>query len=175
MALFIKAKKKKNQELVEEIILEHYNQYYRLAYSYVHNEDDALDIVQNGAYKAIKGSHTLHNQEYAKTWVYRVMLNEIFKYAKQPKFISYDAMLETDEKGVGYQEDAYADIDLQRVLDSLAPEEKAIILLRFFEDKKIEEIAELLGENINTIKSRLYRCMKKMRITLSEDANQNIV
>lgn len=175
MALFIKAKKKNNQELIEEIILSQYDQYYRLAYSYVHNEHDAFDIVQNGAYRAIKGSHTLHNPEYAKTWVYRVMLNEVFKYVKQPKFVSYDAMLQETEKDACYLEDTYTDIDLQKVIDRLPPMEKAIIILRFFEDKKIEEIAEILGENVNTIKSRLYRCMKKLRITLSDDADKNIV
>ena len=39
------AEKKTNEKIVEEIILEQYNQYYRLAYSYVHNEVDAEDIV----------------------------------------------------------------------------------------------------------------------------------
>lgn len=43
-----------NKALIEEIILEKYNQYYRLAYCYTHNEADASDIVQNGAYKAIR-------------------------------------------------------------------------------------------------------------------------
>lgn len=43
-----------NKTIIEQIILEKYNQYYRLAYSYVHNETDAFDIVQNGAYKALR-------------------------------------------------------------------------------------------------------------------------
>ena len=55
------AGKKTNEKIVEEIILEQYNQYYRLAYSYVHNEVDAEDIVQNGAYKALRNSKTLRN------------------------------------------------------------------------------------------------------------------
>ena len=39
--------------------------------------------------------------------------------------------------------------------------------MKFFEDKKLEEIAEILNENLSTIKSRLYRSMKKLRSTLS--------
>ena len=175
MQIFPGRKSKTNKELIEQIILEKYNQYFRLAYSYVHNDADACDIVQNGAYKAIKNSHTLHKPEFAETWLYRIMLNEIFRYAKQPKFLSYEAMLEEEGRDTGSVEDTYADIDLQRALEALPAEDKAIVILRFFEDRKIEEIAVILDENVNTVKSRLYRSMKKMRISLSDDVSQNIV
>lgn len=167
---FLSGKKDKtNKALIEQIILEKYNQYYRLAYSYVHNEADANDIVQNGAYKALRSSHTLKKPEYAETWVYRIMLNECFRQFKQPQFLSYEAIQE--ENGIKLEgiEDSYADIDLQRAIDALPEKDKAIILLKYFEDKTIEEIADILDENVNTVKSRLYRSMKKLRSTLSDE------
>lgn len=45
--------------------------------------------------------------------------------------------------------------------------------MRYFEDKKLEEIAEILEENVNTIKSRLYRSIKKMRTALSDEPGSN--
>ena len=159
-------KKKSNEEIVEEVILEQYKQYYRLAYSYVHNDADAEDIVQNGAYKALRSSNTLRNPEYAKTWVYRIMLNEIFNFLRQPKAVSYEYMQEEMGMEAEHVEDTYTDIDLQTALDSLPEQDKAIIVMKFFEDKKLEEIADILNENINTIKSRLYRSMNKLRIRL---------
>lgn len=45
--------KKKTEQCIEDILLENYDHYYRMAYSYTHNEADAQDIVQNGAYRAI--------------------------------------------------------------------------------------------------------------------------
>ena len=163
------ARKRTNEEIVEEVILEQYNQYYRLAYSYVHNEADANDIVQNGAYRALRSANTLQQLEYAKTWIYRIMLNEIFRYTKQTKDISYEALQEEKQKETEYVEDSYKDIDLERALDELPEKDKAIIVLRFFEDKTLEEIAQILEENISTIKSRLYRSMKKLKILLSDD------
>lgn len=160
-------KKKNNEELIETIILEQYNQYYRLAYSYVHNESDAYDIVQNGAYKALRSSRSLRNAEYAKTWVYRIVLNEIFTFLKQPKFESYEYIQEESGVDADYSEDRYSNIDLQRAMDSLSSQEKAIVTLKYFEDKKIDEIADILNENTNTIKSKLYRSMKKLRLNLS--------
>ena len=94
------------------------------------------------------------------------MLNEIFNSLRRPQAMSYEYMQE--EMGIEAEpvEDTYTDIDLQRALDSLPEQDKAIVAMRFFEDKKLEEIADILDENISTIKSRLYRSMKKLRIRL---------
>lgn len=167
MNFFFGEKDKQNKKRIEQIILEKYNQYYRLAYSYVHNESDANDIVQNGAYKALRSSHTLKRPEFAETWVYRIMLNECFQKIKEPRFFSYEAMQEEGGGKVEAVEDSYMDLDLKRALDMLAEKDRAIIILKYFEDKKLEEIAEILDENVNTVKTRLYRSMKKLRSTLS--------
>lgn len=172
MHFFFEKKDTTNKSLIEQIILEKYNQYYRLAYSYVHNEADASDIVQNGAYKAIRNSHTLNKPEYAETWIYRIMLNECFRYLKQPQFLSYEAIQEENGIEVGYTEDTYANVDLQRAMNALPEKDKAIVILKYFEDKKLEEIAEILDENVNTIKSRLYRGMKKLREALSDETSK---
>jgi len=163
------SRKNTNQELIEQLILENYNQYYRIAYSYVRNEADACDIVQNGAYRAIRGSHTLKKAAYAQTWVYRIMLNECFRFLRQPKHLSYEELQDEMGNEPFYTEDGSASLDLQRALDALPEQDKAVILLRYFEDMKLEEIAMILEENLSTVKSRLYRSMKKLRGALGED------
>lgn len=169
--LFPGKKEKANKALIEQTILEKYNQYYRLAYSYVHNEADAYDIVQNGAYKAIRSSHTLKQPEYVQTWIYRIMLNECFGYGKRGDCLSYEAIQEErgEEAAV---EDHYANLDLQRAMDVLSDSDRAVIILKYFEDRKLEEIAEILEENVNTVKSRLYRSLRKLREILG-DGNEN--
>lgn len=173
MAIFFE-KKDTKKKLVEDIILQKYNQYYRLAYSYVHNESDALDIVQNGAYKAIKSSHSISRMEYAETWVYRIMLNECFAFLRQRRPFSYEELQEENGIETGSTVDRYSNIDLQRALDSLSKEDKAIVILKFFEGMTLEEIAAILDENVNTIKSRLYRGMRKLRDLLSDEENGTI-
>ena len=51
----------------------------------------------------------------------------------------------------------------------MSVKDKAVIELKYFEDLKLEEIADILEENISTVKSRLYRGLKKLRIQLQED------
>ena len=159
--------KKTKAKTVERLLLTNYNQYYRLAYSYVHNDADACDIVQNGAYKALRGSGTLKNAAYAETWVYRIMLNECFRHLRQPRKYSYESMQETGFE-LSYTEDNCDKIDLRRALDALQEKDKAVVILRYFEDRKLEEIADILEENVNTVKSRLYRSIKKLRDHLED-------
>lgn len=159
---------KKKEQLVEEIILKKYNSYYRLAYSFVHKESDAEDIVQNMAYNALRAAGDLRNPEYAETWIYRILMNEIFKLQKRPENFSYEEYMEKTGNEGENVEDTYEDVDLMRTLDELPKKDKLLVELRFFEDRTLEEIALILGENVNTVKSRLYRSLKKMRIMLEE-------
>ena len=64
--------------------------------------------------------------------------------------------------------DKYEDIDLQRALDQLPEKYRTIIVLRYFEDMKIGDIAQILDENENTIKTRLYNALAKLKISISE-------
>lgn len=152
---------KNKRDVVEQLLLNNYNKYYRLAYSYLHNESDAGDIVQNGAYKAILNSNKLQNIEYAETWIYRIMMNEIFAKYREKDVISLD-LIDFD-KG---KEDQYENVDLKKAIDSLDKKDRAVVILRYFEDMKLEEIAVLLEENLSTVKSRLYRSMKKLKLQL---------
>ncbi len=173
MLIFPGKKANTHKGLIEQTILEKYNHYYRLACSYTHNEDAAKDIVQNGAYKALRNHHTLKDPQFAETWLYRIMLNECFQYMRQPKHISYESILEDGGAELGSTEDTYANIDLQKAIDMLPEKDKAIVILKYFEGKKLEEISAILGENTNTVKSRLYRSMKKLRSALEDGSAQS--
>ena len=68
----MKRKDKQAEKCIEEILLENYDRYYHLAYSYTHNEADAQDIVQKGVYKAILYSDKPANKKqvlFSKTFL----------------------------------------------------------------------------------------------------------
>ena len=68
-----------------------------------------------------------------------------------------------------WTEDRYQDMDLWKALDALEDKDRTVILLRYFEEYKISEIADIMDEKVSTIKSRLYRGIKKMRIQMEND------
>ena len=59
------------EALIHECLVQNYEKYYRMAYSYVFREQDAMDIVQEAAYRAILKSDLLKQPEYADTWICR--------------------------------------------------------------------------------------------------------
>ena len=156
------------QAQVEEEILAAYPSLYRLAYTYVKNKDDAMDIVQESVYKAICNSSRVQHQEAIKSWLCRIVVNTSLDLLRaRAKVISQE---EIPESG---REDAYQDPDLLRALDMLEERERTIIVLRFFQELKLQEIAEITGEKLNTVKSTLYRGLKKLRVQLSEGGYDN--
>lgn len=149
----------------EKLLIDQYERFYRLAYSYVHNEADALDIVQESACKAIIQCKNLKDTEKLLPWLCRIIVNTSLDLLRsQVKEQPAEELPETAT------EDRYEEFDLQEALNRLEPENRTIVILRYFEDMKLEDIALVTGENLNTVKARLYRSLKKLRIQLDDTA-----
>lgn len=152
---------------IADYVIRYKENIYRLAFSYVKNTDDALDIVQEAIFKALSSKDSLKNPDYIKTWFYRIVVNtSLDLLRKQKKLVVVD-----DETLFSYDTgtvDDYPNIDLQKALDSLPDNYRSIIVLRYFEDLKLEEVAEILNENVNTVKTHLYRSLEKLRIEMKD-------
>lgn len=150
-------------------LLSDQQRFYRFAYSYCHNPEAAMDIVQNAACKALEKYQTLREVQYMKTWFYRILINESLDYLRQNKRILIEETL--PETG---SHDPLAtqanNIDLYQALMQLPPEIKTIVLLHYFEDLTFRQIAQITQINENTIKSRLYSGLKKLRLSLEEES-----
>ena len=148
------------QELIEQELLSHYASMYRLAYTYVKNEADAMDIVQESAYLAIKNASTVRNPDYIRTWIFRIVINTALSQLRQKSHeISAEKIVEQGES------DQYTDFDTIEALNVLNSKERAVIILRYC---RLQDIADAMKENLSTVKSILYRSLKKLRIELTE-------
>lgn len=148
---------------VEEQVLLLYPAMYRLAFTYVKNRDDAMDVVQESACKAIAGADALKSGGASRSWLFRITVNAALDVLRRRG--RETAAQELPETG---REDAYRDLDTLRALDTLDERERTVVVLRFFEDLKLQEIADVTGENLNTVKTVLYRSLKKLKIRLTE-------
>ena len=158
-----------NTAETEQILTENYERYYRLAYSYMRNEDDALDVVQESAYRAIRDCRKVRNKDYLSTWIYRIVVNTALDMLRRKKKENI-----TEELPEIPVEDQYQDLELRTVLNQLDYKSRTIILLRYFEDLKLEDIADIVGDNLNTVKARLYRSLKKLRLNLEAEHYREI-
>ena len=149
----------------ERVLLENYDKYYRLAYSYMKSEQDALDVVQESAYKAIRDCGKVKEQRYIGTWLYRIVVNTALDALRRR---GREVALEEWQENSW--QPSYAGLELWEILDRLDEKERTVVVLRYFHDLKLEDIAGILGENVNTVKARLYRTLKKMRMELEPEA-----
>lgn len=139
---------------------------YRLAYSYMHNDADAKDMLQNAIIKAFTGLSRLQNREYMDTWFYRILINtcldQIRKLRRESVYpLEENAMLQEHE-------DILLGEELRHLLFTLDPKTRTILILRFFEDRKLDEISDILSMPLSTVKTRLYKGLKDMRIQMEE-------
>ncbi|MDQ1143845.1 RNA polymerase sigma-70 factor (ECF subfamily) [Bacillus sp. SORGH_AS 510] len=160
-------KKRKKEEALIELISENRENFYRLSYSYVKNSEDALDIVQDSIQKALLKIGELRDGQKLKSWFYRIVVNTSLDFLRRRKkiIVVEDTKLESYAHG---KSDRYQDIDLGNSIDLLPPIYRTVIVLRYFEDLKIDEIAEILEENQNTIKTRIHRALSMLRIQMEE-------
>ncbi len=142
-------------------------QIYKIAYSYVNNSHDALDVVHDTVYKAYMNIEKLKKPAYFKTWLTRITINCAIDYLNQSKKVipmeqSHMENIQTVES------DRDQIIDLKRALDKLDEKSKTVVILRYFQDMPLKDISEMLDLPLSTVKSQLYRAMDKLKIQLEE-------
>ena len=151
------------QEKLIEYIKENQEKLYRIAYTYTKNQEKALDVVQEAITKSLENINKLRHEEYVKTWFYRILLNEAIKASKNDKtFVDYDSV-EKELHINSHENELVEKIDIYENIQKLNEKLKTVIILRFFENLKIEEIAYITKTNSNTVKSRLYKGMEEIK------------
>lgn len=144
------------------------NSLYLLAYSYTKNEQDALDVVQDSIQKGWIALEKLTNRDQMKSWFYTILVRtaiDLLRKQKRVELIGDDSLLLLSE------EDSYLNLDLQQALHRLPLQLREVVVLRYFEDLKIEDVAHILTIPLSTAKSRLYRALKLLKIELETEEN----
>lgn len=133
-----------------------------MAFTYVKNQNDALDVVQETAYRSFKKIDTLKNPEYFKTWLLKIAINSAIELVRKNKKVI--KLKPQYEEFIGFEdEDISLSVTLQDLLEQLNEDEKSIIILRFYQEYSLKEISDLLNMPLGTTKSVLYRALIKLR------------
>ena len=151
-------------EAIESDLRTNYQQYYRLAFRYVGNDADALDIVQESAYKAIQNVDKLDDLTMVHPWIYRIVINTSISFLRKQKKVEYrEAMDDIPD------DDKYHDEKLAHAITYLDTQQQTLLHLRFDQQLKLEEIAVVMEMNLNTVKTKLYRTLEQLRGYLEDE------
>ena len=145
-------------------LVEDQARFYRLAYSYLHNREEALDAVQTAVCKALEKQDGLRDAGAIRTWFTRILVNACMDQLRQRKRVT---LVPPEALDAGSYEDPLPeDGSLARRVDALPPEVATIVKLRFYEDLSLKEISDVTGVSLSTVKTRLYTGLKKLRVSL---------
>ena len=151
------------EEQLTAYLVENQARFYRLAYSYLHNREDALDAVQAAVCKALEKQDSLKDADAMRTWFYRILVNVCTDLLRGRK---REAPIAPEDLDPGSYEDPLPDDTLARRVEALPPEFRAVIRLRFYKELPLKEIGDVLNCPLSTVKTRLYTGLKKLRVSL---------
>ena len=151
-----------------EYLAKKYNTYfYKVAFLYLKNEQDSLDVVQESIYQGFVKIHSLRKPEYFVTWMNRIVINQAFRCIR--KRSNYELYEEQAVQETAPDAKLEEKIDLYRALKKLRKKERDAIVLKYFYDKPIAEIALILQIPENSVKTILKRAKERLKKILKEE------
>jgi RNA polymerase sigma-70 factor (ECF subfamily) len=140
----------------------------------VQNHDDADDVLQNVFIKAWKALHKFREDANLYTWLYRIATNESITFINKRK---KDLLVSTDDPGIqiaekGNLNDPSGDeilMKLEAAVAALPEKQRMVFHLKYFEEKKYDEISSITATSIGALKASYHHAVKKIEHFLTKD------
>jgi RNA polymerase sigma-70 factor (ECF subfamily) len=172
----VTAFKGRDSEAVQELLNTYGDRLLRSAFLLCGNETEAQDIVQDTFLEAIRSVHRFQGRSTIYTWLHAILLNLTRHYHRDHKRMIYDD--EAADREVSPPDENPSQLDvgtaasaLRQALRLLSDAHREIIVLRYYEEMKIHEIARHLGISQGTVKSRLHYAIGEMQKLVPGELN----
>ena len=159
---------------LEQLLDYFYVDIFRMVYYRLPSRMDAEDLTQEIFMQMIKSLPDLKDSSLLKPWLFRIALNRIRDFHRKKSILSFFGSTVEKDVDVPVKADRYSDpsknimhkefhFQLRKFSESLSRWEREVFTLRFLDQLEIKEIVQILQKNENTIKTHLYRALKKFR------------
>lgn len=152
----IKLAIKGDQNALQLLLKEEKDKLYKMAFIYMKNEHDALEVFQQTVLEVIESIHQLRNPAYFSTWATRICINVSLKELRNNKKI-----VTMEDYSIPYVVEVSGSIeeklDLAAVLYELDDKYRSVLVLRFYHDYTVSQIADILECPEGTVKTNLHR------------------
>ena len=156
----------------------HHLRIYRIALAYLSDRDEAQDAVQETFVKAYQGAARWDGSSEVAPWLARIAVNHaIDRYRHGRRRLRSETPLDDEEHGERIAAPApsperramgrEAGERISAALHALPDRQRAVVVLRLYEDMNLDEIARTLDMSLGTVKSSLHRALRRMRVTLT--------
>lgn len=151
-----------------EIYKFYYKDMYRYAYYMLKNPDDASDAVEEATLDSYRGIGNLREADKLKSWLFTILHAKckrcLMKYAN----LSEDYVESEELEAVADENssDVALSLDVRSALDKLPPDDRQIVVMHTMQGFTTREIADVIGMNENTVRTRHKRALDKLRVLL---------
>lgn len=180
-AKLIKAFKGGDKAAFDKLVLKHKNKLFNLCYRFLGDYQEANDSAQETFIKIYESLKKFRFQSTFSTWLYRIAVNTCKNKLKSSAYRQKKRMVSLDNPGspdksqpaMEIQDETYSPVKelekkerirmVQEAINTLPTEQKEVVTLRDIEGLSYEEIVEITGFNLGTVKSRLARARLDLR------------
>lgn len=158
-----------DRETFGELVIANQESLYRIAKSILLDDADCADAMQNAILRGFEKLSGLRRDELAKTWLVRILINECYQIARvKNKMVSMEGYQESGKKDSTINSyEKYS--DLYEAILHLNEMERMSIVLYYFEEYTVKEIAQCLNSTETAIKKRLVRGREHLKKYMQED------
>lgn len=152
-----------DREAFARLIHQWESSFYRVAKAILQKDEDCADAIQETILRAYLSIGKVREPQYIKTWMIRILIRECQQLLrKRNRVVDIVPTLERGKSG----EPNWEALMLQEAIERLEPPYRMVILLYYFEELTVKEIAEVLEIPEGTVKSRLYRARQELHASL---------
>ena len=160
----VKRARKGDKDALLQLIMKRQDDYYRIAWSYTKNKDDALDAMEDMIVQLYENIHTLKKLDAFSSWSKKILINcchALYRKRKEAIYVEQEYLEAVPDMKQSFEQKD-AQLDIEQLLASISSAQAEVIRLRFIHDLDLETIAEIEGVSIGTVKSRIFYGLKKL-------------
>ncbi len=151
-----------DKDALVSLIMDRKNEYYKLAFVYMKNKDDALDALEDMILIVYSKIKSLKKEDAFYSWSKKILVSCCLnKIRKQKKIILFDHLEQESKSNDFIAKDQ--ELDLEKELEKLSPKHMEVIKLRYYLDLDYETISKITNTPIGTIKSRIFNGLRNLR------------
>jgi RNA polymerase sigma-70 factor (ECF subfamily) len=162
----IDACRRGEREAFDRLVLRYQRDVYRLCYRFVNNHDDANDLAQEAFLRAWRAIPRFRGESSFSTWLYRIAVNAClnFRALRRPSTQELPDAIADPVPGAEARLESEDEARLVRAAIARLPEkQRATLILKIYHELTHEEVAEILGSSVGTVKANLFHALGNLR------------
>ncbi len=168
----IEASRRGEREAFDRLVLRYQRDVYRLCYRFVSNHEDANDLAQEVFLRAWRAIPRFRGESSFSTWLYRIAVNACLNFRSHRRPATQELPDAVADPVPGAEARLESDDEVRRVRAAIArlPEkQRATLILKVYHELTHQEVAEILGSSVGTVKANLFHALANLRRLVAEE------